>query len=115
MDEIPRWSARHTVLIGDACHPVVPFGFSGAGMAIEDAVTLAALLPADVRAQDISVRLELFERIRRPRVARVRETSRLMSNSEDLQMMKEYREFLSEFDAVECAKQELAKEVASKN
>ncbi len=113
MDDLPRWSKRRTVLIGDACHPVLPFGFSGASIAIEDAVTLATLLPADVGTEDIESRLELFEQIRRPRVQRVRDTSRIMSNLEDIKMIQEYRQFLSEHDAVEAAKTELEKHLAS--
>ena len=39
-----RWSAGRVVLIGDACHPMLPFMAHGAVMAIEDAVTLARCL-----------------------------------------------------------------------
>jgi salicylate hydroxylase len=76
MDEIPRWSTKHTVLLGDAGHPVLPFGFSGASMAIEDAVTLATLLPSNIQPNQIEDRLELYEKIRKPRIGRVREHSR---------------------------------------
>ena len=46
MDKILTWSPHHTALLGDACHPVPPFGFSGASMAIEDAVTRGKLFPS---------------------------------------------------------------------
>lgn len=48
MDDIPNWSSNHTVLLGDACHPVSPFGFPGTSMAIEDALTFSTLLPVDI-------------------------------------------------------------------
>jgi salicylate hydroxylase len=115
MDEIPHWSTNHTVMIGDACHPVVPFGFSGASMAIEDAVTLATLFPPDLPKEQVKDRLQLFERIRKPRVARVRNTSReLARGRQDPQFTNDYREFLSSHDAVEYAEQELANHLHSK-
>jgi len=108
MDEIPRWSAKQTVLLGDACHPVLPFGFSGASMAIEDAATLAVLLPEDVGVEQVPERLELYEQIRRPRVERVRETSREIARGrEEKQFITQYRAFLAEHDAVSCAKRAL--------
>ena len=109
MDDIPHWSINHTVLLGDACHPVSPFGFSGASMAIEDAVTLSALLPRDVNIGDINGRLGLYQDIRRERVGRVRETARtnaIGDNSKGMAM--DYMRFLSEHDAVGHAEQALA-------
>jgi salicylate hydroxylase len=61
-------------LIGDAAHPMLPFLAQGAGMAIEDAAVLAAMLgkylddPADA--------LRGYEGARRHRVARVQNASR---------------------------------------
>ncbi|KAJ9606223.1 hypothetical protein H2200_009184 [Cladophialophora chaetospira] len=107
IDEIPQWSKHHTVLIGDAAHAVLPFGFAGAGMAIEDGVTLATLLPAGLRIDDLEGRLKLFETIRRPRVARVRDFSRIMSNAEDPKTIQDYREFLGGHDALEHARMEM--------
>lgn len=42
-----RWSAGRVVLVGDACHPMLPFMAQGAVMAIEDAITLARVLAAN--------------------------------------------------------------------
>jgi salicylate hydroxylase len=39
-----RWSAGRVVLVGDACHPMLPFMAQGAVMAIEDSITLARCL-----------------------------------------------------------------------
>jgi len=105
LDDLPRWSAEHVVLLGDACHAVLPFGFAGAGMAIEDAVTLAVLLPGDVGVESVEERLAVYEVIKKPRVARVREASRLMgSGAEDIKYFMDYMEFLSSHDAVETAR-----------
>lgn len=49
MDEHPNWCLDRTTLLGYACHPVLPFVFSGASMAIEDGVTISTLLSPEVR------------------------------------------------------------------
>ncbi|KAI1774750.1 FAD/NAD(P)-binding domain-containing protein [Hypoxylon cercidicola] len=110
MDDIPHWSKNRVVLLGDACHAVLPYGFSGASMAIEDAVTLTALLPSDVELVQVQDRLQLFERIRRPRVYRVRDESRKRSaGARTMASLKAYRDFLNSHDAIEYAQQELKK------
>ncbi len=38
---LPAWHEGHAVLLGDACHPMLPFMAQGAAMAIEDAWQLA--------------------------------------------------------------------------
>ncbi|ORY59582.1 uncharacterized protein BCR38DRAFT_59707 [Pseudomassariella vexata] len=109
MDELPRWSVNHTVLLGDACHPVVPYGYSGASMSIEDAVTLCVLLPANVESSQIQDRLQLYEKIRKPRVRRVLEVSREVSHGkENRELVEEYYQFLVSHDAIEFAREELA-------
>lgn len=89
-------------MLGDACHPVSPFGFSGASMSIEDAVTLATLLPAGTAAEEIRGRLKMYEDIRRPRVGRVRDTARLIAGGKDDDKVftGEYMGFLAGYDAV---------------
>ncbi|XXH05654.1 hypothetical protein Hte_012089 [Hypoxylon texense] len=110
MDDLPRWSKDRVVLMGDACHPVLPFGYSGASMAIEDATTLTVLLPSDVELAQVPDRLQLFERIRRARVYRVRDESRKRSAGTKTEAgLREYRNFLSTHDAVEHAELELKK------
>lgn len=116
MDDHPTWSLNHTTLLGGACHPVLPFGFSGASMAIEDGVTLSTLLSPDVRTEDISSRLKLYEQIRRPRVARVRETSLIVAKGlESQKVMQQYMMFLSSHDAIEHAKQVLSNYLETKS
>ncbi|KAL8828821.1 MAG: hypothetical protein Q9170_006435 [Blastenia crenularia] len=110
MDEIPTWSRNNTVLLGDACHPVLAFGFSGASMAIEDAVTLAELLTSDVGLGDVPGRLKLYEEIRKPRVGMVRDTGRKIARGEESSViMGNYMQVLGEHDAVGYAREALAR------
>ncbi|MEO1456331.1 MAG: isochorismatase family protein, partial [Pseudomonadota bacterium] len=62
-----------SVLIGDACHPMLPFMAQGAAMGIEDATVLARCLDAEAA---IPAALTRFERLRRPRTTRVQAVSR---------------------------------------
>lgn len=73
-DPLPRWSAGRMTLLGDACHPMMPFMAQGAGQAIEDAVVLARALTAD--AAPLSERLRRYEDARRERTARIQLGSR---------------------------------------
>ena len=43
---LPRWGQLRVTLLGDACHPTLPFLAQGAMMAVEDAAVLAPLLMA---------------------------------------------------------------------
>jgi 2-polyprenyl-6-methoxyphenol hydroxylase-like FAD-dependent oxidoreductase len=69
-----RLTAGNLVLVGDAGHPVLPFLAQGAALAIEDAATLASLLP-DNKA-DLEPALARFERERLPRIKRVQDEAR---------------------------------------
>lgn len=116
MSDHPDWSLNHTTLLGDACHAVLPFGFSGASMAIEDGVTLSTLLTPDIKVGDILGRLKLYEEIRRPRVSRVRETSLEGAKGlETKESMQDYMMFLGSHDAVEHAKQVLSEHLKVKS
>ncbi|MGJ8669335.1 MAG: FAD-dependent monooxygenase [Oceanococcus sp.] len=43
-EPLPRWSEGRVALLGDACHPMLPFLAQGAAMAIEDAWVLSEQL-----------------------------------------------------------------------
>ena len=43
---LPRWSQGRVTLLGDACHPMLPFMAQGAAQALEDGATLTACLRA---------------------------------------------------------------------
>ncbi|KAF3405242.1 hypothetical protein DPV78_003195 [Talaromyces pinophilus] len=70
-DPLPRWSYGKVVLIGDAAHPMLPFGGQGSNQAIEDGGALGYLLREVDNHADISDRLALFEQVRRNRASRV--------------------------------------------
>ena len=62
-----HWSTGRVTLLGDACHPMVPFMAQGAAQAIEDAAALAACL---VRGPlDVGAALHHYEQLRIPRTA----------------------------------------------
>lgn len=114
MDESNKWFERRVALIGDACHPLLPFGFSAASMSIEDAVTLSAMLPRDVKPDDIPGRLKLYQNTRIPRVGRVRDASRKIGNRKDQiepTFFKDYMQFLTSIDVVKHAQETLADEM----
>ena len=74
-DPLPRWSAGRMTLLGDACHPMMPFMAQGAGMAIEDAVVLARAL-ASVDPADAESALASYEAARLSRTSKVQIGSR---------------------------------------
>ena len=71
---MPAWTSGRITLLGDACHPMLPFMAQGACMAIEDAVTLGECLAAD---GDVVTALRRYEAARRPRTAAVQQKSRI--------------------------------------
>lgn len=68
-----RWGAGAVTLLGDACHPTLPFMAQGAAMAIEDAAVLAGCLSA---GDGIAAALKRYEDLRRERTALVQGGSR---------------------------------------
>jgi salicylate hydroxylase len=64
-----RWSRGRIVLLGDACHPTLPFLGQGAVMAIEDGYVLAACLAKYV--DDPATAFARYEAIRCERTATV--------------------------------------------
>jgi salicylate hydroxylase len=74
-DPLPAWSVGRTALLGDACHPMMPFMAQGAGMAVEDAIVLARTLE-DVDRERIPAALKRYETARRERTARIQIGSR---------------------------------------
>jgi len=74
-EPMARWSRGAVTLLGDACHPMVPFMAQGACMALEDAVVLSRAL-AGVAAADVPQALQRYENTRKERTARVQRGSR---------------------------------------
>ncbi|HRO12361.1 FAD-dependent monooxygenase, partial [Amaricoccus sp.] len=69
---LPRWTAGRLALLGDACHPMLPFLAQGATMALEDAWVLAEALDA---AADPGAGLAAYAAARLPRATRVQRAS----------------------------------------
>lgn len=74
--ELPRWHQNGVVLLGDACHPMLPFMAQGAAMAIEDAYILAKCLGAQQQAVSLTPALAKYEAMRKPRATQVQAMSR---------------------------------------
>ncbi|GGX07082.1 monooxygenase [Pigmentiphaga litoralis] len=72
-DPMAKWSHGNITLLGDACHPTLPFLAQGAAMAIEDGYMLARAL--DEYRDDPVVALSHYEEARKDRTARVVEGS----------------------------------------
>ena len=64
-----RWSQGRVTLLGDACHPTLPFLGQGGVMAIEDGYVVAACL--DKYFDDPTTAFARYEEIRRERTATV--------------------------------------------
>jgi salicylate hydroxylase len=67
------WSDRKVTLLGDACHPMLPFLAQGAAMAIEDSYALAYCLGCD---SDIQNALQTYQNIRLPRTRQIQLNAR---------------------------------------
>lgn len=70
---MPRWHDGRAVLVGDACHPTLPFMAQGAAMALEDALVLARRLAA---TDDLPAALARYQAARWPRATRLQAQAR---------------------------------------
>jgi 2-polyprenyl-6-methoxyphenol hydroxylase-like FAD-dependent oxidoreductase len=77
MAVLPTWTNDRLALLGDAAHPFLPHQGQGAGVAMEDAATLATVLEKALSKEEVSARLELYESIRYERANRIQEYSRM--------------------------------------
>jgi 6-hydroxynicotinate 3-monooxygenase len=69
-DPLAQWSEDRIVLIGDACHPMLPYMAQGAGSSMEDAVVLARCLEG-VDLEGFGDAFRRFERNRKERTSRI--------------------------------------------
>lgn len=67
------WGINRVSLLGDACHPTLPFMAQGAAMAIEDAIILSNCLSV---TSDVIAALQNYEDLRKARTAGVQRGSR---------------------------------------
>jgi 2-polyprenyl-6-methoxyphenol hydroxylase-like FAD-dependent oxidoreductase len=94
MEQLPTWTENRLVLIGDAAHPFTPRKArlscskyitntkqdqgQGAAQAIEDAASLAVVLPRNTSIESIPSRLKLYEKCRYERASYIQEVSRIL-------------------------------------
>jgi salicylate hydroxylase len=73
-----QWTEGTVALLGDAAHAMLPFAAQGAAMAIEDAAVLAKCITERQNESPaaLSVALQRYARLRRPRVRRVQRSAR---------------------------------------
>ncbi len=64
---LPEWTRARVTLLGDACHPMLPFMAQGAAQAIEDGATLAACLKNT--AFDVPTAFQAYVALRKPRTS----------------------------------------------
>jgi salicylate hydroxylase len=74
LDPLDTWVRGAVALMGDACHPTLPYQAQGAAMAVEDGETIACLLgllkhsaEKVVEAETIKQTLCIYERLRKRR------------------------------------------------
>jgi len=82
MDTLPIFVNDRLALIGDAAHPFTPHLAQGGAMAIEDAVSLAIMLPLGTTPDEVPERLELYNQARYERATTVQNNSRLVGTGE---------------------------------
>jgi salicylate hydroxylase len=63
-----QWTDQNVALLGDACHPMLPFLAQGAAMAIEDSYALAHCLASD---NNIQTALKAYQNIRLTRASNI--------------------------------------------
>ena len=73
-EPLDQWGIGTTTLLGDACHPMLPFMAQGSCQAIEDAVVLARCL-SDAGTSDAALALRRYENARQGRTAQVQSSS----------------------------------------
>lgn len=78
-DQLQRWvhPSGKVALLGDACHPMMPYMAQGAAQATEDAGTLQAAL---ARYNSIPEALRAYQRQRLPRAAYVARNTRVLQD-----------------------------------
>jgi salicylate hydroxylase len=76
-DQLQRWvhPSGKVAILGDACHPMMPYMAQGAAQATEDAATLQAALRAYDNLHDA---LKAYEQQRLPRAAYVAKNTRIL-------------------------------------
>ena len=113
-EPLPTWSHGRLTLLGDAAHPMLPHLGQGANQSVEDGMALATLL-AQTDAARAPAALQVYERLRRERVAEIQhgarvnglrvdsEVSDLKARDAQLVAHAEFRKQLYSYDVVPAA------------
>jgi salicylate hydroxylase len=76
-DQLDHWvsSGGSVCLLGDSCHPMMPYMAQGAAQATEDAAALAATLR---QHDEVSDALRMYEKVRKPRTTYIARNTRVL-------------------------------------
>jgi len=77
MEKLPTWINDKLALLGDAAHPFLPHQGQGGGVAMEDAASLAVVLPLGTKPSEVADRLKVYEKCRYERAHRIQEYTRI--------------------------------------
>jgi salicylate hydroxylase len=88
---LPSWSVGRITLLGDACHPTLPFLAQGAVMAIEDGYILSRGL--DTNGLDVAAAFRAYESARHERTSRVARRHRIGRQRETFPQSAAWRSF----------------------
>ncbi|WP_052506345.1 FAD-dependent oxidoreductase [Mycolicibacterium llatzerense] len=78
-DPIARWTTARIALLGDAAHPMTPFGGQGANQAIQDGAELARQL-ADAEDCDVAAALLRYQAVRTEQTAEIQRSARQLAS-----------------------------------
>ncbi|KAE8160122.1 hypothetical protein BDV40DRAFT_302544 [Aspergillus tamarii] len=71
---LKTWIKGSVALIGDACHPMLPYVAQGAAQAVEDAAALGVLLSTISSKNEIHMALQAYEKSRKQRAETVQQS-----------------------------------------
>ncbi|KAE8167616.1 hypothetical protein BDV40DRAFT_312063 [Aspergillus tamarii] len=71
---LDSWTKGRVALLGDACHPMLPYVAQGAAQAVEDAAALAILLSVIPSRHAIPEALRVYELSRKPRTEAIQQS-----------------------------------------
>ncbi|QRV80216.1 FAD-binding domain protein [Ceratobasidium sp. AG-Ba] len=78
-EPLEKWvhDSGKVVLLGDACHPMLPYRAQGAAMAVEDGAVLGSILSRLRTPKDLHKLLKAYQNLRLPRTSESQKSARL--------------------------------------